>query len=77
MDQGDNIGWGSSTLIITKRVDWKSDGLDAGSKNELLDWNDGRPVIPTKGEVFRNRTYTRHYLSIKAGSIITYTYEIR
>jgi hypothetical protein len=29
-----------TTLMITKSVDWKSDGLEAGSKMEELDWKD-------------------------------------
>lgn len=28
------------TLMMTKSVDWKSDGFDAGSKMEALDWKD-------------------------------------
>ena len=28
------------TLMMTKSVDWKSDGFDAGSRMEALDWKD-------------------------------------
>ena len=31
---------GFRTLIMTTRVDWKSEGLDAGSNTDELDWKD-------------------------------------
>jgi hypothetical protein len=37
---------GVLTLIMTKSVDWKSEGFDAGSNIDELDWKDEkRPVI--------------------------------
>ena len=47
--------------MITKSVDWNSDGLDAGSKMEELDWKDWkRPVISLlSAKLFLKRTYPR------------------
>jgi hypothetical protein len=46
------------TLMMTTRVDRKSDGLDAGSKIDELDWKDWkRPVISLlRAKLLRNRT---------------------
>ena len=45
--------------MITTSVDWKSEGLDAGSNTDELDWKDWkRPLISRlKAKLLRNRTY--------------------
>ena len=52
--------------MMTISVDWKSDGFDAGSKIEALDWKDWkRPVISLlRAKLFRKRTYQRRTLSM-------------
>jgi hypothetical protein len=47
--------------MMTTSVDWKSDGFDAGSKTEELDWNDWkRPVISLlRAKLLRNRTFKK------------------
>ena len=47
------------TLMMTTSVDWKSDGLDAGSNTDELDWKDWkRPLISRlRAKLLRNRTY--------------------
>ena len=45
--------------MITTSVDWKSEGLDAGSNTDELGWKDWkRPLISRlKAKLLRNRTY--------------------
>ena len=52
--------------MITKSVDWNSDGLDAGSNMEELDWKDWkRPVISLlSAKLFLKRTYPYGNLSM-------------
>ena len=52
--------------MITKSVDWNSDGLDAGSNIEELDWKDWkRPVISLlSAKLFLKRTYPRGTLRV-------------
>ena len=52
--------------MITKSVDWNSDGLDAGSNMEELDWKDWkRPVISLlSAKLFLKRTYPSGTLSM-------------
>ena len=47
------------TFIMTTSVDWKSDGLDAGSSIDELDWKDlKRPLMSRlRAKLLRNRTY--------------------
>jgi hypothetical protein len=51
--------------MITKSVDWNSDGLEAGSNMEELDWKDWkRPVISLlSAKLFLKSTYSRSTLS--------------
>ena len=47
------------TFMMTTSVDWKSEGLDAGSNTDELDWKDWkRPLISRlRAKLLRNRTY--------------------
>jgi hypothetical protein len=50
---------GIRTLMMTTSVDWKSDGLDAGSNTDELDWKDWkRPLMSRlRAKLLRKRTY--------------------